>query len=203
MMRVDCIFCGFESYGVDGLKAHSATCTLHPLAAERDQLRAENERLRVDRNTLDGYITDAHYRAFGSRHYAYVDPQSACDLLVADITATQHERDLATARAEAAERERDEAQAHSDDLRGALGVVLRSAFPHPVEHPTMTEAWKVGEAAIARTPAESLGRLKAGVYREAAQRILDDPRRWPTVISNHITHDLCAEADRLEATDGR
>lgn len=51
-MGIECIFCGFESYGVDGLKAHSATCNLHPLAAERDQLRAEVERLRKYNESL-------------------------------------------------------------------------------------------------------------------------------------------------------
>ncbi len=45
-MRVDCIFCSYASSGVDDLKAHSANCGLHPLTAERDQLRAEVERLR-------------------------------------------------------------------------------------------------------------------------------------------------------------
>lgn len=33
-------------------------------------------------------------------------------------------------------------------LEQALTTVLASAYPHPVEHPTMTAAWAVGRAAL-------------------------------------------------------
>lgn len=56
-------------------------------------LEAKWNTAREQRNQLEALIVDAHFRAFGARHYAYVDPRSACDLLVADIAATQHERD--------------------------------------------------------------------------------------------------------------
>jgi hypothetical protein len=32
----------------------------------------------------------------------------------------------------------------------ALKVMLASAMPHPVEHPTMTAAWKIARAALAK-----------------------------------------------------
>lgn len=73
------------------------------IKSERDRLRAELEAAVKDRASLATLIFNAHVRAFGSRHYEYVDPATTCDLLVADILATQHERDSATARAEAAE----------------------------------------------------------------------------------------------------
>ena len=33
-------------------------------------------------------------------------------------------------------------------LREALETMLKSAVPHPVEHPTMTAAWKTARAAL-------------------------------------------------------
>lgn len=33
-------------------------------------------------------------------------------------------------------------------LREALKTMLKSAVPHPVEHPTMTAAWKTARAAL-------------------------------------------------------
>lgn len=102
-------------------------------------------------------------------------------------------------RAEAAERERDEARAQAADLRGALETVLESAYPHPTEHPTMTAAWAVGNAALARTPAQSLARIKAEALRalkNIAFRKLDGHY---VVFLGHIE----AEATRLEAENGR
>lgn len=98
------------------------------ITAERDHLRAKLEALadtyaasadvsgkriaeleaiaaaaQKSRGELESLITDAHFKAFGSRQYAYVDCRSACDLLVAEIAATQHERDSAIAKLSAAE----------------------------------------------------------------------------------------------------
>jgi len=126
----------------------------------RASLAAAEERAGM----LETLIVDAHFRAFGQRRYAYVDPRSACDLLVADITTTQAERDAAIA-------QRDDLAATVAGLRGAIETLLDSAVPHPVEHPTMTAAWKVGEQALAASPAEHAGRIQAAALREAANLI--------------------------------
>ncbi len=36
-----------------------------------------------------------------------------------------------------------------EQVKAALQTMLASAYPHPVEHPTMTRAWKVGSDALA------------------------------------------------------
>jgi hypothetical protein len=64
-MRYDCIFCAYESYGVDGLKQHSATCDLHPLAAERDELR--------DQLAAAQAMAEERGRALGGLHKASFD----------------------------------------------------------------------------------------------------------------------------------
>ena len=46
--------------------------------------------------------------------------------------------------------------AAAPDLLAALRQVVASAFPNPTEHPAMSAAWKVAEAAIAK--AEGGGR---------------------------------------------
>ena len=45
--------------------------------------------------------------------------------------------------------------AAAPDLLEALKVMVASAFPHPVEHPAMTAAWKVAEAAIEKAEGKS------------------------------------------------
>jgi len=127
------------------------------LTAERDQLRAENERLRVKRDWLESLIVDAHYRAFGQRHYAYVDPRTACDLLVADITTTQWER--------------DEAQALVGELRGKLESA-RAAHAEWAKHTGQidSEAYRIITAALTTTGPQALGRLRAEVLLEAANK---------------------------------
>ena len=37
-------------------------------------------------------------------------------------------------------------------LREVVETMLDSAYPHPVEHPTMTKAWAIAKAAIAKEP---------------------------------------------------
>ena len=39
--------------------------------------------------------------------------------------------------------------AYAVGLREALEIGIKSAYPHPTEHPTMTAAWKVMKAALA------------------------------------------------------
>lgn len=46
---------------------------------------------------------------------------------------------------------KDVAETQVARLRKALEIMLDSAFPHPVEHPTMTEAWKQARIALTDT----------------------------------------------------
>lgn len=43
-----------------------------------------------------------------------------------------------------------DAETGLSELIAALRTMLASAYPHPVEHPTMTAAWATGRAALAR-----------------------------------------------------
>jgi len=108
------------------------------LTAIRSELAAAKEQ----RWQLESLIVDAHFRAFGARHYAYVDPKSACDLLVADIAATQHER-------EKAEAENAALKAHVERLRGAIAD-MRERTNHPI-----------CISVLSATPAQSLSKLRA------------------------------------------
>ncbi len=135
------------------------------LTAIRSELAAAKEQ----RWQLESLIVDAHFRAFGARHYAYVDPKSACDLLVADIAATQHER-------EKSEAENAALKAHVERLRVAASdyyqrYMLDEAADE--EHcvcgkPQHLRARAVGEA-ILETPAQSLAAVKAEVLLDACK----------------------------------
>lgn len=50
----------------------------------------------------------------------------------------------------AIESERTQARADVAELVESLRTMLASAYPHPTEHPTMTEAWKIANAALAK-----------------------------------------------------
>jgi hypothetical protein len=120
----------------------------------------------------------------------------------------------AEARLAEAERERDAAEALVAELREALddaGDVVHACVceTEEIRGKVCHSSCIAINAAISLTPASAGNRIKAEALREAAQRILNDPRRWPTVIANdprrwptvianHIVHDLCAEADRME-----
>jgi len=77
----------------------------------------------------------------------------------------------ASAEVKAIEAELGTVSAEAARLREAVDVLLRSAVPHPVEHPTMTEAWAVGDAALTNTHATAnwLAALKAEVRRAALE----------------------------------
>ena len=124
-MRVDCIFCGFESYGVDGVRAHSATCNLHPLAAERDQLRAENERLRGEVDGVRKVLRSRHCPPLSGETVAEAVNTAFCNA-ESHMGGLHKQRDAATARAEAAERERDEAS----QLLRELAEILNPHDPY-------------------------------------------------------------------------
>ena len=263
-MRADCIFCGFESYGVDGLKAHSATCNLHPLAAERDQLRADNKRLdklseeateKLHEATIR--LLDATVRAEAAESdaakcreeykslYAQVsdvmrERGEAQQLLreLAEILNPHDHYDQAKLLGWARDtveraREADVAQAHAQDLSRAMEAQPYTSFSFRadgellcltkecVRHfPAGSTVANVGhttdcpegmkQAALSRTPAQSLARLKAGVlrdeYRKLAKRFREaDHRGRPAIVSVTwavLAESMDLEADRLEATDG-
>ena len=250
-MRVDCIFCGFESYGVDGVRAHSATCNLHPLAAERDKLRAEVERLRGEVaaicritkgnaadltkpvDTVAEYVTEMRGRANAATARAEAAEADAAKCreeyksLYTQVSAVLRDRDEArqllrelaeiinphdqydsskllgwardmTERA----READEAQAREEDLMAALEDLL------PPKREVLTEPEQRAYAAISRTPAQSLGLIKAGVLREIANLIRqttptrtsqrDDYGSGKEDGRHYAIDQIEAEADRLE-----
>jgi hypothetical protein len=123
------------------------------LTAERDDLRADNERLRG----------------------------------LAETNA-----------ADAAERERDEAMAHVADLRGALDWINRRGGCGLDVHDRI-------RAVCARTPAQSLGRMKAEALREMARLFMATANSDLSYHNRDLAARFCnAEADRLEkkATNG-
>jgi hypothetical protein len=50
--------------------------------------------------------------------------------------------------------EKPAAQPTMQEALDVIRALLKSAHPHPVEHPTMTAAWKKAEAFLARFPQE-------------------------------------------------
>ena len=224
-MRVDCIFCGFESYGVDGLKAHSATCNLHPLAAERDQLRAQlevasgNARLYADKCVaLEAEVERLR------REVAVIcritqgnaaDLAKPVDTVAEYVTEARGRINAAIARAEAAE-------STVAGLRRALEEVrIRAAFiGHPGEAfydrgdgvmvPDWRDVLQQLEAALAASPAEHERRIKAESLRSTAAELEvlrdyiqaevgpDDARDDIRRICWNRAKNLRDEADRLE-----
>jgi small-conductance mechanosensitive channel len=134
------------------------------------------------------------------------------------LKAAERERDEArekyaqlTQLCKATEEREREYMAHAADLRGALEEVrIRAAFVgHPGEafydrgDGVMVPDWRDVlhqlESVVARTPAQSLGRIKAEALREAAGKL--DSQCCEC--HDECNQDLLDEADRLEATDGR
>lgn len=64
-----------------------------------------------------------------------------------------------------ARRERDEARAENARLREALELMLASARPHPVLHPTMTAAWAQAREALAAPPETGQWREEGSVTK--------------------------------------
>jgi hypothetical protein len=168
---IECILCAHcNNYAT---ATGGGICAACAITAERDQLRAENERLKEA-----GRIAVETWR-FAAEQLA--------------------------ARCDTAERERDEALAHAADLRGALEDVLFECDGHSdvddgddgiANIPNMAMRCEmIIDTTLARTPAQSLGRVKAEELREAAGK-LDSQ-------CCECHEDLLDEADRLEATDGR
>lgn len=74
---------------------------------------------------------------------------------------------------DAASADRDDLAATVAGLRGTIETLLKSAVPHPVEHPTMTAAWKIGTAALNAQPHESLTRFVARVQEDALKAAVE------------------------------
>lgn len=49
----------------------------------------------------------------------------------------------------------DDLKEQNAKLREALRLMYDSAYPHPIEHPTMFAAWKVAKALLAEQPASA------------------------------------------------
>ena len=246
-MRADCIFCGFESYGVDGLKAHSATCNLHPLAAERDQLRADNKRLDKLSEEATEKLHEATIRLLDATVRAEAAESDAAKCreeyksLYAQVSDVMRERGEAQQLLrELAEilnphdpydpsklpgwardtveraREAEVALAHAADLRRELSVIYEGAttqLAEPRDHGNDQYALfhiaTIAESVFARTPAQSLGQLKAVVLREHAKILLSLAKSGAgtySVAYNSGIADaavrLRSEADRLEKEGG-
>lgn len=153
------------------------------LTAIRSELAAAKEQ----RWQLESLIVDAHFRAFGARHYAYVDPKSACDLLVADIAATQHER-------EKAEAENAALKAHVERLRGAFKRIMTTdENGNSMNWPEIDEMVR---PLLAATPAQSLAACKAEALSAMAQK-LTAMNDHPIVL--HVAHIVQEDADKLQA----
>ena len=160
---------------------------LRKVAAERDQLRAENERLRGE---LDAMKEDGFFGRMAGK--------------------------LATEK-QAAERERDEAMAREAELRGALEDVLFECDGHAdvddsddgiANIPNMAMRCEmIIDAALTAPPSAALARLKSGVLREAAKRCLNMPHDSVSFRMHEYREEyaewLCGEADRLESTDAK
>ena len=232
---------------------------LRKITAERDQLRAENERLRFAAADRECDVTNLTARA----EAAEADAAKCRDeykSLYAQVSAVLRERDEArkaavdlakkvgiekvlaaeTARADEASqllrelakllnphdpydpskllgwardtveraREADEAQTQVADLRGALEEAI-----------TLLDGWKAREwygdrqvahhelgrfrAAIARTPAQSLNKLKAGALRESELRVhlIEQLLLNPQQLELTVERVMNDEADRLEAVE--
>lgn len=165
------------------------------LTAERDQLRAEVERLRV---RGDDFRTD--------------------------MLAATLERDAATARAEAAEKEAmeyidyrnqavisrnamelrlNESQAHAADLRGALEEIhkgccltAQDSISRADERYCIVAVTEKAAATLARTTAQSLARVEAAALREAIEEARNDEAAQESAATTRGA--LLCIADRLE-----
>jgi len=87
-----------------------------------------------------------------------------------------------------------ELEAHAADLRGALDWINRRGGCGLDVHDRIN-------AALARTPAQSLGRIKAEALREAVEEVRNDEAAQESAATTRGAI-LCI-ADRLEVKDGR
>ena len=67
--------------------------------------------------------------------------------------------------------------AEREGLRAALETMLRSAVPHPTEHPTMTEAWAIAKTALSAPPPDAVAKYEARIKREAQAEALSNAHK--------------------------
>jgi Asp-tRNA(Asn)/Glu-tRNA(Gln) amidotransferase C subunit len=170
--------------------------------AERDQLRAEVERLRGQSKAA---LLNAKQSQDGWSEALKLRDSATARAEVAERECVEYidYRNQAVISRNAMERERDEARAHAEDLCGALSDELSWARAYgPCQAPHVKRfmcphcVTERSKAALARTPAQSLGRIKAEALREEITAFV-------ALFGPAAGDALEAEADRLEATDGR
>ncbi len=201
--------------------------------AERDQLRAENERLRFAAADRECDVTNL--TAERDQLRAEVDKvkeqraywESAAVEMRGYKEAAERERDEAWKMAHSVREtlqdvrnQRDAAQAHAEDLRGALECLITAAECIRHWHDTgkdnegmivssekVRELWVETEKAraiSARTPAQSLARVKAAVLREFAKsrevEVVGSGEWYAGIEAERIATvgDMRDTADRLE-----
>lgn len=177
-----CIHCGLVMPTVDAAGAHDAECPKHPIVAERDTLRAELAAERARAEKAEAELN------------AHVGKQALKEML-RQMLRNAEQKDALTAQVA--------------DLRAALEVYANEkswgltgdnakqcAWFHgggllPAQK---TDGWVAARAALDRTPAQSLNRVKAEALREAA-------KTFDGCHENH-GHLLMAMAERLAKEAG-
>jgi DNA repair exonuclease SbcCD ATPase subunit len=181
------------------------------LQQQLDALRAEVERLRE--NSAGLYVSNTQLQARAEAAERERDEAQAQARHWREAAVTENERAMEYLNAVA------EAQAHAADLRGALEKIVEMNRQNSLDifgDPDKAEQWLcvlVARAALASTPAQSLGRVKEKALREAVGTLgvqapirtsqLDDfgsgkEKGWEECIE--LLENM---ANELEATDGR
>jgi hypothetical protein len=68
--------------------------------------------------------------------------------LTAERDAARTQRDEAVQALRVASNDANAAEAEVERLRGVIRTMIASAVPHPIEHPTMTQAWADARAVL-------------------------------------------------------
>jgi hypothetical protein len=89
----------------------------------------------------------------------------------------------------------DTALAELDRLHASEPVKIKDSVRRRTE---FLRSYPAIRARLDRAEADRSA-IRAEAFREAAERVVNDPRRWPIVISNRIAHDLESMAAAEEA----
>lgn len=146
-------------------------------AEKANQAWAIETEQKIRNGSVDGW------RILYELKQAIADQSRELDALVIMLRAKANDAEWSTwgdefkeilAKPEAKLREHGEREAL---LVASIEELLASAHPHPVEHPTMTEAWANARAALAGSDA-ALRAVKAearkGAVKEALRDLIDD-----------------------------